>query len=962
MGGLSPVSITAAAAGGKSAGKKVPTTWTGVASRLWDLAWPLSGMEVLTFAKEIIITAFVGHLGPFELSSLVLAQTLYNVSGNAPMLGIVVAMETFCGQAYGARKYATVGVVLQRALLITTLFNLCCVAAWGHAGWLMEAMGQAPPSWGEAQKDSDPAISAAAGRFTVLLAPALVMDGIDQCCRRYLLAQSISQPQMFTTLIATLCTPFFLWFFIVRCDWGFDGAAVAWNCVQAGSMSGLIFYLLWHNSQQDPGKKTWGGWTREAFTEWWPYIHVALPSMVMICLDWWTFELIVILSGLLPRPEITMSMMGITFNVHALCFFAAHGLSGAASTRVGNELGAGRPRLAWLNTQVSVLMGTVSMIFFAALLMAYRHRLGGLFSLDPEVMLLTSQAVPMLAVSLIGEGANTVLAGVLRGCGRQKIGATINLIAYWGIGLPISCVLAFKMGLGAMGLWTGLACTASLQSLYLSAVVFRFDWSAEATRAKGLIASGEAEFELEDDVYQDIVSQELSSAHGAGGEDAQDTAAPQLSAQQSSFEVGDLVEGGVQSVQPYGVFLKLGNGAVGLLHISRISQEPITAIDAIFSKGDRVKVLVLAIDQERGRLTLSTKPLEPTPGDMLRDPQLVFDKAEETAEALRTCGYTPPPTTNLQGFKGDSIKAVVIQKNEKRGRVSFSTKHLEQTSGDMLRDRQLVFDKAEETAEAWRMRGGAATCAQTAFLEGFKQGCTVGDVAEGSVQSLRRYGAFVELSNGVVGLLPISKISHEHISSAKAILSQGERIKVVVLSIDQHRGQVTLSTKQSEPTPSDMLRDRQLVVNKAEETAEAWRKHHHAVASAPAADLRGFKIGDVVEASVHSCGVDNALLDLGNNIFGFLDVNQISRERVHSANLKKILSVGERIKAIVIKTDEERGRLTLSTKELELTPGDMLLDPQLLFGKAEEMAEAFLERKLAKAWKRLAHKKKHSLS
>jgi hypothetical protein len=60
-------------------------------------------------------------------------------------------------------------------------------------------------------------------------------------------------------------------------------------------------------------------------------------------------------------------------------------LSGAASTRVGNELGAGRPRLAWLNTQVSVLMGSVSMIFFAALLMAYRHRLGGLFSLDPEV-------------------------------------------------------------------------------------------------------------------------------------------------------------------------------------------------------------------------------------------------------------------------------------------------------------------------------------------------------------------------------------------------------------------------------------------------------------------------------------------------------------------------------------------------------------------------------------------------
>ncbi len=58
---------------------QVPTTWTAVAVRLWELSWPLSGMEVLTFAKELIITAFVGHLGSFQLSSLVLAQTLYNV-------------------------------------------------------------------------------------------------------------------------------------------------------------------------------------------------------------------------------------------------------------------------------------------------------------------------------------------------------------------------------------------------------------------------------------------------------------------------------------------------------------------------------------------------------------------------------------------------------------------------------------------------------------------------------------------------------------------------------------------------------------------------------------------------------------------------------------------------------------------------------------------------------------------
>ncbi|KAL6754135.1 MATE efflux family protein [Haematococcus lacustris] len=467
--------------------KRLPTTWGAVAVRLWELAWPLSGMEVLTFAKELIITAFVGHLGSFQLSSLVLAQTLYNVSGNAPMLGVVVAMETFCGQAYGAQRYHTVGVVLQRALIITTIFNLATVALWGQAEWVLVAMGQ------------DPDIARAAGRFTILLAPCLVMDGADQCCRRYLAAQSIVQPLMLVTLLATLMTPAYLWYFIVRLDFGLDGAAVAWNCVQCTSLMGLVVYILWHNSQQDPALRTWHGWTRECLSDWGTYIRVAIPSMVMICLDWWTFEIIVILSGLLPRPEMTMSMMGITFNVHALCFFAAHGLSGAASTRVGNELGGSRPRLAWLNTQVAVLMGTVSMIIFAAVLMMMRNQLGAMFSEDQEVITLTSFAVPTLAMSLIGEGANTVLAGVLRGCGRQKIGATINLVMYWGLGLPFSCFLAFRMGMGAMGLWTGLACTASLQSMYLSYVVFKFDWTAEVARAKALIAAGEADFDLEDD-------------------------------------------------------------------------------------------------------------------------------------------------------------------------------------------------------------------------------------------------------------------------------------------------------------------------------------------------------------------------------------------------------------------------------------------------------------------------------
>lgn len=101
------------------------------------------------------------------------------------------------------------------------------------------------------------------------------------------------------------------------------------------------------------------------------------------------------------------------------------------------------------------------------------------------------------------------------------------------------------------------------------------------------------------------------------------------------FKVGDVVQGVVQSVKPYGAFVDLG-GVTGLLHISQITHERIMSIDKIINEGDKIKVLILSQDRERGRVTLSTKKLEPTPGDMLRDPQMVFEKAEEMAQTFRT--------------------------------------------------------------------------------------------------------------------------------------------------------------------------------------------------------------------------------------------------------------------------------------------------------------------------------------
>jgi len=103
---------------------------------------------------------------------------------------------------------------------------------------------------------------------------------------------------------------------------------------------------------------------------------------------------------------------------------------------------------------------------------------------------------------------------------------------------------------------------------------------------------------------------------------------------QAQLGIGSVVTGSVQSLKPYGAFIDIG-GINGLLHVSQISHDRVTDISTVLQPGDILKVMILSHDRERGRVSLSTKKLEPTPGDMIRNPKLVFEKAEEMAQTFR---------------------------------------------------------------------------------------------------------------------------------------------------------------------------------------------------------------------------------------------------------------------------------------------------------------------------------------
>jgi len=102
----------------------------------------------------------------------------------------------------------------------------------------------------------------------------------------------------------------------------------------------------------------------------------------------------------------------------------------------------------------------------------------------------------------------------------------------------------------------------------------------------------------------------------------------------SDLKVGTIVQGYLQNVTAFGAFIDL-NGVIGLLHLSQISNERVSSMEGIFQIGEMIKCMVLAVDTDRGRLSLTTKKLEPSPGDMLHNRELVMDKAEDMAKMFR---------------------------------------------------------------------------------------------------------------------------------------------------------------------------------------------------------------------------------------------------------------------------------------------------------------------------------------
>jgi small subunit ribosomal protein S1 len=266
------------------------------------------------------------------------------------------------------------------------------------------------------------------------------------------------------------------------------------------------------------------------------------------------------------------------------------------------------------------------------------------------------------------------------------------------------------------------------------------------------------------------------------------------------FSPGDIVPGTVFSIEPRGALIDIGAKTAAYIPIQEMSINRVENPEEILQSNETREFFILTDENEDGQLTLSIRRIEYMRAwERVRQLQsedatvrsLVFainrGGALVRIEGLR--GFIPGSHISTRKIKedlvGEELPLKFLEVNEERNRLVLSHR------------RALVERKMNR-------------------LE-------VGEVVIGSVRGIKPYGAFIDIG-GVSGLLHISEISHDHIDTPHSVFEVNQEIKVMIIDLDAERGRISLSTKQLEPEPGDMITNRQKVADMAEEMAEKYRQ------------------------------------------------------------------------------------------------------------------------------------------
>ncbi|KAI3728336.1 hypothetical protein L6452_16970 [Arctium lappa] len=430
--------------------------------RLWYLAGPAIFTSICQYTVGATTQLFAGQLGTIQLAAVSVENSVIGGFSFSILFGMGSALETLCGQAYGAGKFELLGIYLQRSWVVLNTISVILMFTYIFGVSVLRLLRQTPT------------IATAAGKVSIWMIPQLFAYATIIPLAKFLQAQSNIMPMALIALVAVVSHVVLSWVLMMKLRWGLVGAAVVLDCSWWFMTLAQLTYVLWGSCGQ-----AWSGFSWKAFHNLKGFVRVSFATAVMFCLENWYMMSLVLFAGYFENAEASVDALSVCLNILGWVCTVGIGLNVAVSVRVSNELGYRRPKTARFSVIVVGLTSLLIGLLFTTVLLVYRKQYPAFFTNSREVMQLVEELTLLLGISSIVYCLQYALSGVAIGAGWQTAVAYMNVGSYFFFGIPTSLLMGFKFDMGVKGIWYGMVSGATMQCCLLLITVSRTNWNEE---------------------------------------------------------------------------------------------------------------------------------------------------------------------------------------------------------------------------------------------------------------------------------------------------------------------------------------------------------------------------------------------------------------------------------------------------------------------------------------------------
>ncbi|KAM5575532.1 protein DETOXIFICATION 27 [Rosa sericea] len=447
--------------------KSLPSRVWIETKKLWRIVGPAIVSRLAGYTMTVITQAFAGHLGDNELAAFSIVNNVILGFSFGLLLGMASALETLCGQAFGAKRYPMLGIYLQRSWIV--LF-ICCVVlspVYIYASPILKLIGQTDE------------VAELSEVVSLWVLPMHFSYAIMFPLQRFLQSQLKNFVTLWMSVVVLVFHALISWIFVYVLDFGLVGAAVTLDI----SWWFLCFMMLVYvTCGWCP--LSWAGLSMEAFSGLWEFVKLSAASGVMLCLEFWYYRVLILMTGFLSDATLAVDALSVCMTVNGWELMIHLGFLAGVGVRVANELGAGNGQGAKFATKVAVAESSFISLFFCVLIIALHDKFAYIFTSSTTVLQAVDHLSYLLAVTILLNGVQPVLSGVAVGSGWQAWVAYVNLFCYYIVGLPLGIVLGWVADYGVLGLWSGMILGGTLvQTVILAIITARRNWENEALTA-----------------------------------------------------------------------------------------------------------------------------------------------------------------------------------------------------------------------------------------------------------------------------------------------------------------------------------------------------------------------------------------------------------------------------------------------------------------------------------------------